>query len=130
MILQEAKKKGIKVTQEEINTQIASIEANLTKSGQKIEDVLKTEHMTMKDLINNLTLNTLIEKMLAGKFVVTDEEVQKYIDDNKKQLPETIDEQTKSVIKDQLLQQKKASEYQKWVDELKAASKIIKIVNY
>ncbi len=131
LVRQEAKRMGVEVTKEELDEQIKKIEENLASQNQSLDAVLELQGMSRKDLDDSLKLNILIEKMLSDKAVVTDEDVQSYIDENKDSFPEGTDmEQVKTIIKQQLVQEKLGNVYQNWIDEIKGASKINVVVKY
>ncbi len=87
--------------------------------------------MTRKDLEENYRLNLLVEKILSERIQVTDEEVQKYIDDNSESFPEGTDmESVKTIIVEQLKQQKMSTEYQSFINELKEKADIKTVAKY
>ena len=131
LIKQEARKKGIKISSKDIDTEIKSIEDSLKSQKQTLDEILKAQGMTKKDLRKNIEIQKMIEKLLADKYTVTDEEVQKYIDDNKSTFPEGTNlEEVKTIVKQQLIQQKVSTEFQTWISALKKASKINILVKY
>ncbi|NMB91334.1 hypothetical protein GYA37_00630 [candidate division WWE3 bacterium] len=131
LIRQEGKKKGIKITKEEINDEMTNIEESLKGQNQTLEEILASQGMTRDELIENIELQKLIERILADKATVTDEEVQKYIDDNKASLPEgTNMEDVKTLVKQQLVQQKISTEFQTWLDSIRKDAKINILVKY
>ncbi|MFD3261344.1 peptidylprolyl isomerase [Paenibacillus lentus] len=74
LIAQEAKKKSVVVTEEDINAEID----NYTKSFgslEVLEQMLQQYGMTMEDLKQEAELNVMISKLLEDKTNVTDEEV-------------------------------------------------------
>ncbi|MDP2638024.1 MAG: SurA N-terminal domain-containing protein [Candidatus Levybacteria bacterium] len=131
LILQEAKKKNVDVSQEEIDKSIKTIEEDLKKQGQNLDTALSAQGMTREDLIMQLKLRTLVEKLLADKVKVTDKEINDYIEKNKETFPtEMKEEEVKAEVKQQLEQQKMATESQTWIAELNKNAKINYFVNY
>lgn len=131
LIKQDAAKKNISVSKEDVDSAIASIEANLKSQSQDLKTALTAQGMTLDDLKNQITLQKLLEKMLADKITVTDEEITKYMTDNKVTLPEGTDqENAKSIIKQQIIQEKLGQEIQPLLDTLKKAAKINIFVKY
>jgi len=125
LILQEASKKGITVTQADIDGELSKIEDQLKAQGQTLDQVLTTQGLTKADVSDNLRVKLYIERILDDKVSVSDDDAKKYYDDNKASFPKdkSFDDQ-KDQIKDQLKQQKLQEEYQKWMDDLKANAKI------
>ena len=131
LIKQEAESKKLKVTDAEVAEQIKKIEDSMASSGQTLDQALEESGMTRKDLEENYRLNLMVEKLLAERVTVTDEDVQKYIDDNKDSFPEGTDlEQVKSLVAEQLKQEKMSTQYQSMIDELKAKADIKTVVKY
>ena len=121
----------VKISSKDIDTEIKSIEDSLKSQKQTLDEILKAQGMTKKDLRKNIEIQKMIEKLLADKYTVTDEEVQKYIDDNKSTFPEGTNlEEVKTIVKQQLIQQKVSTEFQTWISALKKASKINILVKY
>lgn len=131
LIKQEAARRRISVTNEEIDSAIANIEVSLKSQSQDLKSALALQGMTLNDLKNQITLQKLVEKLLTDKVTVTDEEITKYITDNKISLPEGTDqENSRSTIKQQITQEKLGQEIQALLDTLKKAAKINIFVKY
>jgi foldase protein PrsA len=131
LILQEAKKKNIEVSQEEIDTQAKQIEDSLKQQGQDLNTALAMQGLTKKDFMMQLKLRSLVEKLLADKIEVTDKEVAEYIEKNQETLPENLKEdEIKKGVREQLKQQKLASKSQEWLTNLQKNAKINYFVNY
>lgn len=131
LILQEAKKKNVQVTQEEINASIKQIEDSLKTQGQDLDTALAMQGMTRQDLAMQMKLRTLVEKLLADKTKVTAAEVADYIEKNKDTFPaEMKEDEIKQSVEKQLIQQKLGSASQAWLEELNKNSKINYFVNY
>lgn len=131
LIFQEAKKKNVQVTEKEINDSVKQIEDSLKKQGQNLDAALTAQGMTRQDFLMQLKLRGLVEKLLADRIKVTDKEVTDYIEKNKETLPTDLKEdEIKKGVKEQLKQQKLASESQKWIEGLNKNAKINYFVNY
>jgi foldase protein PrsA len=124
LIEQEAKKQGIKVSKEEINKRISELETSMSAQGTDLNTILKESGMTRKDLEKNYEASMMAEKLLGDKVEITDEEVQKYIDDNPEYFEGADMEQAKSIVKEQLKQQKLSSQYNSFITGLKSNAKI------
>ncbi len=130
LIDNEAKKKGVSVTNDEIAMEIKNIEASITQQGSTLDAALLQQGMTMEALKKQLLVQKKIEKVLADKILVTDEEVNKYIEDNKVELVAGKEAETKSQIAQQLKGQKLNQEASSWIASLKTDAKINYYVNY
>jgi len=125
LVKQEAKSKNVAVTQDEINSDIKTIEDNLKSQGTTLEDALSKQGLTKGDLVEQITVQRLLEKLLADKIAVADDEVSKYIADNKSSLPtNTSQDDLKSQVKEMLKQQKLSSEAYTYINDLKSKAKI------
>jgi foldase protein PrsA len=127
----EAQQNGIVVTEEEIDSAIKELEANLGNSGTNLDEALKESNMTREDLRKDYKTNIMIEKLLTSRVSVSEEEVQNYIDENEDTFPEDTDlEQVKTLVRDQLVQEKMSAEYQNLLQEIKEKAEVKSMVNY
>jgi FKBP-type peptidyl-prolyl cis-trans isomerase (trigger factor) len=130
LIQNEAKIKQITVSDEEINAEIKKIETQITSQGDTMDNALAAQNMTIDDLKEQIVAQKELEKLLADKVVVSDEEVAKYIADN--QVPVTAGQEAtiNEQIKNELRNQKLNSEATTFIASLKAKAKIQYWVNY
>lgn len=126
MLVRDAlKKANVTVSQDEINTEMKTIEDSLTSQGQKLDDLLAAQGMTRADIEDQIKLSKQLEKLLADKVNVSDEEIQQYFDTNKASFGKDAKlEDVKEKIREQLHQQKLSTAQQDWLTELKKTSKI------
>ena len=131
LIEQEARKKGVTVSQKEIDDEIKKVEATLSKQGQKLSDVLVMQNMTKEDLQKLIRLDKLVGKIVGKDIKVTDKEISDYLEKNKEMLPkDQTEEQLKKTVSEQLKQQKLNEKVQAWLTELKSKAKILYFVQY
>ncbi len=131
LILQEMRKKNIKVTDTEVNAEMKKIEDALSKQGRTLTDALSQQGLTQQDLREQLKIQKMIEKLFAKDVVVTDKEIDKYIEDNKDSLPQGQDEKTlRASVLAQLKQQKLTSKFQTWLQEIQKNAKIQYFVTF
>lgn len=131
LIMQEAKKKNVQVSQEEIDKSAKQIEDSLKSQGQNLDAALAIQGMTKQDFLMQLKLRNLVEKLLADKVKVTDSEISDYIEKNKDTFPTDLKEdEMKKRAEEQLKQQKLASASQEWLTNLQKNAKINYFVNY
>lgn len=131
LILQEAEKKNVTVSQKEIDDQTKKVEESLKTQGQSLDTALAVQGMTRQDFQTQLKIRTLVEKLLADKMKVADKEVSDYIEKNKETLPTDLKEdEIKKGVREQLEQQKLASASQEWLTNLQKNAKINYFVNY
>lgn len=137
LVLQEAKKKNITVSQDEIDNEIKKIEENLKKQNQKLDDVLTLQSLTRASLIEQIRLQKMVEKMVGKDIAIADKEVSDYIEKNKDVLGASADlsdekkaKETKDRVKQQLLQQKLNEKIQALIESLQKNAKINYFVKY
>lgn len=121
----EAEKKGIKVSQDEINAEISKIETSLG-GKTNLDQALTAQGMTMNDLKVDVQRRLLINKMIAGSVNVSDQEITDFINKNRESMTATDDAGLKREALDALSSQKKSEVTQKWFTDLKAKAKVSK----
>ena len=130
LIQNEASAKKIVVSDEEINGEIKKIEDQLTAQNSTLDAALASQGMSRDDLKKQLVLQMEVEKLVADKINVTDEEVAQYITDNKVSIPEGQEAATNDQIKSDLRDQKLNKEATALITALKAQAKISYFVKY
>lgn len=121
LILQEAKKQKITISNAEIDQEIKEIEEKMTAQGQNLDQVLGLQGMTREGLEEQIQISQIAEKIVGQDVEVTEEEVDNYLEENKDYLPENI---SREEIKEQLGQQKIGEKFQTWVQSLRDGAEI------
>jgi len=125
LILQEAKKQNVSVSNQDIDSEIKKIEDNLSKQGQTLDQALLFQGMTKENLIDQIKTQKLIEKMLGKDIKISNKEIDDYIEQNKENLPaDKSGEEMKTLAKQQLTQKKLVEKYQSWIGNLQKNAKI------
>jgi parvulin-like peptidyl-prolyl isomerase len=125
LILQEAKKQNLVISQEEIDQKMKELEDNFTSQGQNLDQLLEAQNMTRDQLKEQIEVQLIVEKIVSQDVEVTDEEVAAYFEDNPDYFPEGSDlESVKEDIKQQLKQQKSSDQIQSWLDSLRSNAQI------
>ncbi|MBN2854271.1 hypothetical protein JXK06_01915 [Patescibacteria group bacterium] len=130
LIQNEANTKKIVVSNDEIDTEFKKIEDQVSMQGGTLDEVLSKQGMDRNDLKKQIILNKEIEKLLADKINVTDEEIDQYIKDNKISITEPEEATIRDQIKDGLRNQKLNAQVQSLITDLKSKAKIQYFVNY
>jgi len=124
LIMQEARKKEINISDEEIDREIVTIEKTIKNQGQNLDDLLTLQGLTRQKLKEEIRVQVILKK-LVGKLEVTDKEVDDYIEKNKDSIPvDANTEEVKRQAKTQLEQDKLNQKIQSLVDELRKNAKI------
>jgi len=131
LIFGEAKKQGVSVSKEVIDSQLTSIEELLKGQGLTLDEALEARWQTRSELTEQIRIQKTVEAILFQKINVSEEEIAAYFEENRELLDEGATlEDVKEDIRNQLSQQKLNAEYQNWIGELKAKAKIFYFVNF
>ncbi len=86
VLLQEAARKGVLVTEEDVDSYISESLADAGKTQQDFLNELESAGFTLEEaesqIRNDLVISRLIELEVISEIIVSDEEVQRYYDDN------------------------------------------------
>lgn len=128
LILDEAQKQGKSISQEEIDAEIGRIEESVKELGQPLDELLKLQGLTREQLVQQIKVQKLIEKLLENQISVKDEEVSAALSESQVSATEALsasdEAQLKKDIKSNLSQQKISEKFPQWLEELKAKSSI------
>lgn len=134
LINQEAKKRKMSVTQDEVDKELLKIESNVTSQGATLETLLAQQGMTKSDLVGEIKLQLLVTKMVEKNVTVSDKEVDEYLANQNSQISLDLTQPTPGLSRVQaqaaVRQQKLQGEIQSFVAELKAKAKINYFINY
>ena len=131
LIFQEAKKMGVGVSQEDLDSEVARIEGVVSAQGSTLDEALALQGQTRQDFIEQIKLQKTVEKILADKLVVTQEEAQKYYEENTDFYGEDSKyEDVSESVKNQLMQEKLSTAYQGWITDLKGSANINYFVDF
>ena len=128
LVLQEAAKRNISVSDQDVTDQVKKIQDQLSKQGQNLNQALAMQGMAMSDLKDQIKIEKLIEKLLGKQIQVSDQEVSDYM--QKMQQANTgtdsaaVPQMSKDQVRQQLQQQKLSQKAQPWLADLQAKAKI------
>ena len=130
LVEQKAQKKGVKVKDSEVQTQLDKI-AKSSGGQEKFKQQLKKSGLTQKELKKRLREQLLVSNYLKSQvpkenIEVTDKEVKSYYNQvsSNQEMPEL--EKVKSQIKSQLVTQKRGQKVQSLIDSLRKKAEIKK----
>lgn len=130
LIQNEAEKRKIKIDQKEVDAQLATIQKNVESQGSTLDQALASQGMTKDQLTEQIKLQTMLNKMVNQNVMISDKEIDDYINSNKDQLPQTDSASLRSQVKKQLTSQKIDQETQKFIQDLRSKANITYFVNY
>lgn len=131
LIKAEARKKGITVTDQEVDDEIAKIGVQMAaQGGGTLEQALSAQGLALETLKKQLRSQKLLEKLVSGTTEVSDQEVAQFLKDNSVTVPKGQEAQYNELAKNQLIQQKLNNAKAAYVNDLKAKAKIRTFTNY
>lgn len=127
----ELKKKNISVSDEEVAQEIQKIEAQIAQQGGTLQAILAEQGMSRVELSEQIASQKKLEKLFSPTATVSDEDVATYIKNTKTTIPEGEEGKAQTAqLKDQLRQQKIASEIDQWIADIKKAASIKYLKTY
>ena len=126
LILAQAKKENISISQSEIDKELKTIEAGITAQGGTLDEALAQQGMTKNDLLKDVKIQAMVQKLVkADKITISDKEVDDYMKANKDQFPTNSKTKPDTIkIKESLKQQKLQAVIQKFITDLHSKAKI------
>ena len=122
----EAKNKKVVVNQDEINKSITTIEEQIKQQGTTLDEALKSEGMTKEQLQAQIRTQLIAEKLASPSAEPTQEEIDKFLLDNKDYLSKTATKaELQETAKTQIKSQAQNAAIDAWFSSLKAEAKII-----
>ncbi len=131
LILQEANKRKITVSEKEVQDEMKKIEKNIETQGQKLDQLLKTQGLTKADLEEQIKLQKIVEKMFSKEITVSESEINQFVEANKQSIPSGADSaKVRQAAIEQIKQQKLNEKVQALVGQLKREAKINYFTTY
>lgn len=127
LILQEAKKKGISISKEELSQSIEKIKDQLGPQAD-LDSVLALQGIKKSDFESQLKVQILVKKLLEKEISISDEEVAKFIKENRKLMEATTEAELAQEAKERLTNQSVTERLNPWIDELIKKAKILSFV--
>lgn len=131
LVFQEAAKKKVNATKEDIDKEIERIDKQFKSQGQNLDQLLTAQGISRKELNEDIKVQIIVQKILGDKVKVSDKEFLEFLDKNKELLANEKDQAAAKInLRLQLEQQKLAQQYQEWIANLKKNAKINFFVQY
>ncbi len=124
VVAQEASKRGLVVTQEDLDTEFQNLKDRYQKEqGVDLESVMQQNGVTRQEVQKNLTPQALQNKLITSEgLVATDDEVEAFFVANPTLLPE--DAKEAAIARENLKQSLKDQKVQGFLQGLRAKAKI------
>lgn len=129
LILKEAQKKGVQVSEDDINGEIKKIE-DQQGGAEKLKQAMDSQNVTLTQLRNQIKYKQMIDKAFGKDVAVTDQEVNEYMKKNKAQIPPTENmsasesARLKQQIGDSLKNEKINKLFEDWLRESLKGSRV------
>ncbi|OGV89350.1 hypothetical protein A2Z41_00705 [Microgenomates group bacterium RBG_19FT_COMBO_39_10] len=125
LILQEAKRLGIKIGQTDIDEEIKKIETQVASQGSDLDELLQAQGLSRKSVGEQIKVQLIVEEVLGKDITVSEEEISNYFEENKELIGEDVTfEEIKADIEEQIKQEKLSEKFESWLEELKQKAKI------
>jgi len=126
LIFQEASKKGINITDKDIDNKLTEIEKQVGGKEQ-LESALQARNISDQDFRVQVKVQLIVEKILEKQTAVSEKEIDDYIAKNPTDQNVTAKGgPDRAAIKDQLHAQKLNDQYQTWYSNLEKSAKILR----
>lgn len=126
LLADEVAKNGIKVDPGEIDNRIKLIEQQ-QQGAEGLDMLLQSYGLTREEFPNVIKRQLEIEKLFGQNINITDEDINKFIEENKAQITEPVDDKLKQQVRDELKSQKTNEAYTKWLQEAMQGKSVIKV---
>ena len=129
LLLSEARRKNTGVSKADLDREVKKITDQ--QGGQdKLNQILQVQNMSMDEFRDRIRYQLLIEKMFGGEATVSAQEVDEYIQKNKDQFPETINDESsesaklKTDIVSNLKRQKVGKVFNDWLQKTLSSPRV------
>ncbi len=120
LIADEAKRRKVIVAKADIDAEIKKVSDQVATQGGTLEEALAAQGMTLADFREQILLKKELEKILADKIAVSDEEVNQYLNANKQLATSGASaDDVRTQVREQLKGQKFGAEAGSFVKDLK-----------
>ncbi len=123
LILNEAAKQNVSISQDELNAKLTDIEKNL-EGTMTLEDSLKLQGVTKEEYLEQLRLQLMIEKMLEKDVSVSAQEVDEYLKANADAQNATDPATQRTKAETDIRNNKISQKFVEWFNQLKENSKV------
>lgn len=123
LITTEAQKKGINISNQEINNRISELEGNVG-GAEALDGLLSQQGQTRDTLQDQIKIQLIVEKLYANEATVSAEEVDAFLAENSEQIQATDSAGQTKEATEILKQQKLSKAFNENFQQLKSSAKI------
>lgn len=128
LIVDEAQKRGISVTPEEIQAKITEIEGTL-QGSMSLDESLKVQGITRGEFEKQIQIQLMIDKMFSGSASVSAEQIDQFITDQGDSLVATEPAAQRIEAEEQLRNNQLSQVFIEWFNQAKAEASVSKYLN-
>ena len=133
LLTSEGQKQKQSVSNAEVEEEVRKIEEQ-QGGAEQLDQILTLQKLSREDFRKLVELQLLKQKLFSNGVVITDEDVQKYIEENKASLPANIlnspegseAAQLRDNVKEQLKQMKVNDNFNTWLEETLKGPRVIR----
>jgi len=127
LVRQEARKNNVSISRSELDEAITQIEKSLGQ-GTDLNSILALQGIKRQDFENQVRIQILVKKLLEPQIEITDDEVKKYLEENKSFLTATGEAERLSEAQGKLKDQKMSEKLNSWISDLVQKAKVLRFV--
>jgi DNA primase len=128
LILDEAQKRGVTVSDEEIQAKFKEVEASLNGT-MSLDESLKLQGVTRGEYEKSLSINLMVEKMFSDSSSVSAEEIDTFIEEQAGQMMATEPAQQRIEAEAQIKNNRLGEVFLDWFNTAKAEASVSKYLN-
>lgn len=124
LVEQEVDKVGIQITQEEIDAQVAEVEAQFGEETGGLDSMLALQGLTREKFVEQLRLNLALEKLVKGNIEVSEEEIQTELAENAESYLDLEESDAATTAAENLRSAQLQTAFQTWFQEVQTGADI------
>jgi hypothetical protein len=128
LIIDEAQKRGIVVSNDDIQNKIKEIEESL-KGSMSLDESLKMQGISRGEFEKQIAIQLMIDKMFSGSASVSGEQVDQFIKDQKDSLTATTPAEQKIEAEAQIRNNQISDLFIEWFNKAKSEASVSKYLN-
>ncbi len=131
LITDEVRRLKVVIKRVDIDAELKKTEDQVSSQGGTLDEALAQQGMTREDLSKQILMKKQIEFMLEDRAAVSDEDVEKYLQENKLTPTKNMNaEELKNQVRDQLQSTKFNTEAQKLIADLREKADVVRYIEY
>ncbi len=131
LITDEVHRLKVVIKRADIDAELKKTEEQIVSQGGTLDDALAQQGVTREDLLEQILMKKQIEHILGDKMIVSDEEIEQYVKENKLAPTKNMNAaELKNQVRDQLQSTKFNTEAQKLIADLREKAYVVRYIEY